>query len=85
MKDDLPQLLTINETAKRLALSHDATRRLISRGDLAVVNVAPKGAKRRSLRIEATELKTFILSRTSKPKRRISASLQARREAAGIA
>ena len=56
-------LLTVPETAARLSMSTKAVRRLIDRGDLQAVNVAPTGANRRTLRVDQRTLDLFVAVR----------------------
>jgi excisionase family DNA binding protein len=59
-------LLTIAEAARRLALSDKGVRRLIDRGDLQAVDIAPSGSARRTLRIEQQTIDRFLKQRLTR-------------------
>lgn len=58
-----PQMLTLEEAGERLAVSHDSVQRLVTAGELAVVDVGT-GAKRARLRVSEDVLIQFIKDRT---------------------
>jgi excisionase family DNA binding protein len=75
----MSSLITINEAAERLGLRHKSVRRLLDAGELDGVDVGRKGAKRRTLRVHAESVDSFLTLRsttlssepaTAKPARR---------------
>ena len=84
---DAPQLLTVARAAERLDVSLKTIRRLIATGELPVINIAPKDAMKRSLRVSVTDLKKFVAGRTRSVEtaRRMSPSRMQRLRALGLA
>ena len=58
-------MLTINQVAKQLQLSHDAVRSLIASGDLPAANVG-QGKQRASWRIQPEALDDFLARRSTR-------------------
>jgi Helix-turn-helix domain len=61
-------LLTVQQVAHRLAYRKaDGVRDLIHSGTLRAIDVSPKGAKRRTWRVDPADLDLFIATRKTVP------------------
>jgi excisionase family DNA binding protein len=62
--EDVP-LLSVDQVAAELGIHRSSVMRLIASGDLRAINVAPSGARRKTLKVDPDDLAAFKARRAT--------------------
>lgn len=66
-QDDAVARITVNQAAVELGIDRAGVLRLIKKGDLRAINVAPSDAIRKTWRIDEDDLRRFMAARGNIP------------------